>query len=333
MLSNRAYSMQGVIFALLGISMNALSANTHQVEIFDTRALDVLAQNAEVELLAEGFEWTEGPVWVEANPAAGGFDKGSLLFSDIPTHRVLRYVPGEGVSVYLEDSGFSNGLVLSQGKQLLLMQSRSRQVARMDAPLALPQRQFKVLASKYEHGRLNSPNDGVLHNSGILFFTDPPYGLPKQLEDPEKDLDFQGIYALHPDGHLLLIDREVRYPNGIALSPEQHTLYVAASDPEAPAWYAYDVDEEGRVGQRRVFYRIDVDRKLEHGLPDGLKAHSSGMLFATGPGGVWLFDPSGKVLAKVHTPSIAANLAFNSDESAVYFTAHKTLLRLNLRKQ
>ncbi|WP_078086134.1 SMP-30/gluconolactonase/LRE family protein [Microbulbifer mangrovi] len=324
--------MQGVIFTLLGISMNAFSANAPQVEIFDTRALDVLAPNAEVELLAEGFEWTEGPVWVEANPAVGGFDTGSLLFSDIPTHRVLRYVPGEGVSVYLEDSGFSNGLVLSQGKQLLLMQSRSRQVARMDATLARPQRQFKVLASKYEQGRLNSPNDGVLHNSGILFFTDPPYGLPKQMEDPEKDLEFQGVYALYPDGYLKLVDREIRYPNGIALSADQRKLYVAASDPDTPAWYVYELDKDGEVGTRRMLHKSEPVDPSAHGLPDGLKVHSSGIIFATGPGGIWLFDLSGKILAKIYTPSVAANLAFNGDESVVYITAHKTLLRMNLNK-
>ncbi|HEY8567945.1 SMP-30/gluconolactonase/LRE family protein [Microbulbifer sp.] len=326
-----------LVAALLGVLVNsAYAVTTATVEIFDSRALELLERGSELELLAESFEWTEGPVWVKANPEEGGFEKDSLLFSDLPNHRVYRYLPGEGVSVYLEDSGFSNGLLLWQQKKLLLLQSRSRQVALMDAPLAKPESRFEVVASRFDQGRLNSPNDGVLHNSGILFFTDPPYGLKQQLDDPEKDLDFQGVYALHPDGRLQLVDRGILYPNGIALSADERTLYVAASDPEVPAWYAYDVGQDGEVGERRVFYRTDMGEiaaeEAAHGLPDGLKVHSSGIVFATGPGGVWLFDPYGIVLAKIHTPSVAANLEFNGDQSAVYITAHKTLLRMNLKK-
>ena len=297
-------------------------------EIFDPRALSVLDVDADIVTLATGFEWLEGPVWSQQHDF--------LLFSDIPTHKVYKYQQGKGVTEYLADSGFSNGLLIrksvDQHEQLLLMQSRSRQVAVMHAPITAPAAQYQVLARQYNGQRLNSPNDVAMAESGTVYFTDPPYGLPKQLDDPAKELDFQGVYALRPGGELILLDKTLTFPNGIALHGDQKTLYVAASNPQNPAWYRYELNDEGEVQSRHLFYQTSVEYNPSHGLPDGLKVHTSGLIFATGPQGIWLFGQQGKLLAKVYLPSIAANLAFNGDQSQVFVTAHNQLLSFPLKQ-
>jgi gluconolactonase len=334
-------------------------------EIFDPSVLNILDVNAKINTLATGFEWVEGPVWWEEDQA--------LLFSDIPSHKVYRYKDGQGVSEFITHSGFSNGLLINGQNELVLMQSRSRQIAKWRGSLitsateqALPPAKaqkpnggeqtfsaddFTILTSHYQGQALNSPNDGVFKTQGstkdstklstkesskdgvqgTLYFTDPPYGLPKQLDDPAKELDFQGVYALSPKGELTLLDKTLVYPNGIALSPDEKTLYVAASNPNKPAWYAYSIDDEGRVHNRKTFHQALAQSDASHGLPDGLKVHRSGIVFATGPGGIWLFDPQGKLLAKVHLPSISANLAFNADQTRVFVTAHHQLLSFSLK--
>ncbi|WP_144208231.1 SMP-30/gluconolactonase/LRE family protein [Shewanella donghaensis] len=304
-------------------------------EIYDDRALDVLDIQAPITKLATGYKWLEGPVW----SSEGRY----LLFSDIPDHKVYKYDPEEGVSQYLADSGYSNGLVIQRSTiiserhqqtllpRLLLMQSRSRQIAIMDAPLNHPLANYLVRVSHYQGKRLNSPNDGVLNRNGSLFFTDPPYGLAGQLDDPEKELNFQGVYRLDSDNSLTLLDRSLIYPNGIALTADERTLYVAASNPKKPAWYRYRLNERGDVVHRQLFYQAPISAVTNHGLPDGLKVHPSGLVFATGPKGIWLFDDKGKLLAKVLLPSIAANLAFNDDYSVVYVTAHQHLLSFRIK--
>jgi len=293
-------------------------------EIYDERALQVLNLDATIETLASGFDWLEGPVWVN--------DGQYLLFSDIPTHRVYRYKEGEGVNLYLADSGYSNGLLLNKQNELVLLQSRSRKVVKMISPLTSAKADYQQLVSQYKGKRLNSPNDGVFNHQGKLFFTDPPYGLAKQLDDPAKELDFQGIYSLTATGQLLLLDKTLIYPNGITLSEDETTLYVAASNPQKPAWYQYKLHKNGKVINKTLLYQLPAVTSDSNGLPDGLKIHSdSGILFATGPNGLWLFDKKGVLLARVKLPHISANLAFNSQYSRVYITAHQHLLAFSLK--
>tara|TARA_R110000772_G_scaffold111529_13_gene215438 strand:- start:3683 stop:4801 length:1119 start_codon:yes stop_codon:yes gene_type:complete len=317
------------------IGQRVTQASFHQparvgpYEIFDPKALSVLDVSAPIDVLATGFEWLEGPVWSSVDNV--------LLFSDIPTHKVYRYQEGPGVSEFLSHSGFSNGLLINNQQELILLQSRSRQIARLRLALSAAQRQaftpddYHVLMDNYHGHKLNSPNDGVLSRGGTLYFTDPPYGLPKQLDDPAKELDFQGVYALSPSGVLTLLDKSLKYPNGIALSKDEKSLYVAASNPDKPAWYRYSLSDDGKVKHRELFYQASVIGGESHGLPDGLKVHASGFIFATGPNGIWLFDPSGRLLAKIHMPSTSANVAFNADQSKVFVTAHHQLLSFNLK--
>jgi gluconolactonase len=215
----------------------------------------------------------------------------------------------------------------------VLFQQGDRRVAAMEAPLSSPRDNFVTLAGEYDGKRLNSPNDGAFRSDGSLYFTDPPYGLEKVMADDRKELPFQGIYRLGPGGDLHLLDDTVSFPNGIALSTDEKTLYVAVSDKTWPVWLAYDVLPDGDVENRRVFYNaIDsVSAEPDNGVPDGMAVHSSGTIFATGPGGVWVFSPDGHVLAKILTGRQTANCTLSADEHTLFITAHDTLMTFTLR--
>ena len=296
---------------------------------------EIIPMNATIEVLAAGFEWIEGPVWI----ADGQY----LLFSDVPRNRIYKWKAGEGLEVWLEPSGYtgdaprggepgSNGLLLDAKGRLVLCQHGDRRMARMDAPLSAPAPAFTTLADRYDGMRFSSPNDAVYDSKGALYFTDPPYGLPEGPSDPTKETPFNGVYRLGPDGAVTLLTDELSRPNGIALSPDERTLYVANSDPERAIWMAYDVSPSGRIANGRVFFDA-TDRVSEErpGLPDGLKVDAAGHLFATGPGGVLVFAPDGRHLGTINTTQATANVALDEDGSTLYMTADNYLLRLRLR--
>ena len=226
------------------------------LRFLDEEGLSVIDSTATVSVLAEGFTWTEGPLWIE--------DGKFLLFSDIPNNKVFKLDSLNQVSVYLHPSGFlgpdpnfaepgSNGLTLDNEGNLVLMQHGERQVGRMNAPLNSPKPEYIMLADNYEGKRLNSPNDGFFDSDGNLYFTDPPYGLPKRMKDETKELNYQGIYCLLKSGELVLLDKEVPRPNGIAQSPDGKTLYVAVSHGPKAVWHSYDIIAPGKVENKKVF--------------------------------------------------------------------------------
>ncbi len=298
-------------------------------------ALDALVpQDAALDVLAEGFDWSEGPVWVPA----GGY----VLFSDIPPNAIYRWKEGEGKSLYLQPSGYtsdvarsgevgSNGLVLDAEGRLVLAQHGDRRIARLGAPLDAPTPTYTSLADRYDGKRFNSPNDLVYHSSGALYFTDPPYGLEHQTDDPAKEIDYQGVYRLATDGAVTLLTDELSRPNGLAFSPDEQTLYVANSDPDRALWMAYDVEPDGSIANGRVFFdATDFVQQGKKGLPDGLKIDAHGNLFATGPGGVLVFAPDGTHLGTFNTTEATSNCAFGDDGSTLYITADMYLLRIAL---
>lgn len=305
----------------------------YTVEILDDKALEIISPDAEISLLATGFTWAEGPLWVEEGQY--------LLFSDIPKNKVYKLDAAGDTSTYLQPSGYSgegnysnepgsNGLLLDQKGNLVLMQHGDRRIARMNGTLEDPKADFETLVDKYQGQRFNSPNDGVFDQNGNLYFTDPPYGLPPEFAG--KELDFQGVYCLLNTGELLLLDSLSR-PNGIALSPKEDKLYVAVSDEKHAVWYQYDLVATGQVGNKKIFYDATdlVKPGGANGLPDGMEVHSQGYLFATGPGGLWIFSPEGKALAKIHTGQLTSNCAFTADEKYLYLTAHHDILRVKLK--
>lgn len=293
-------------------------------------ALDALiAQDARIEALAEGFLWSEGPVWVEE----GGY----LLFSDVPGNRMYRWSQDQGLSVFLDPSGHpgpdtsgfrepgSNGLIRGPGDTILLCDHGNRAVASLD----LPTRRKTLLATHYRGKRFNSPNDLVRASSGAIYFTDPPYGLEGLDASPLKELPHNGVYRIDPGGAVTLLDDGLTFPNGIILSPDERTLYVAVSDPEAPVWMAYELDAQGGIASRRLFADASAERAAGlPGLPDGMAIDVAGTLFATGPGGVLVLTPDGARLGRIETGTAIANCTFGDDGSTLYMASHHRIARL-----
>lgn len=309
---------------------------TGRIEVLDDRLSEILDPAARPEILGEGFDWSEGPVWVASIKA--------LLFNDIPPNKLMQWKPGEGVSLYLSPAGYTgetqrtgepgaNGLILDPEGHLILCQHGDRRVARLNAPLNDPKPIFETLADQYEGKRFNSPNDLVYDRRGNLYFTDPPYGLEKRMEDPAKELDFQGVYRLDTQGNLRLLTDQMTRPNGVALSPDEKTLYVANSDPEKAVWMAYQLNEEGEIVSERVLYDATqlVGQEDEKGLPDGMVVDKVGHIFATGPGGVWIFTPKGEALGKIRTGEATANCTFGEDGKSLFMTADMYLMRLKVK--
>ncbi len=301
------------------------------IERKDPRFDALIAPDARMEVLAGGFDWTEGPVWVK--------DGGYLLFSVIPPNKVLKWKEGQGASIYLKPSGLtsgkdlreepgSNGLLIDPQGRLVLCQHGDRRMARMNAPLSTPKADYATIADKFEGKKLNSPNDACFHSSGALYFTDPPYGLVKRMEDPTKEIPYQGVYRVTPDGAITLLTKEVTRPNGIAFSPDEKTLYVASSDPDKAVWHAFPVNADGTLGAGRIFADFTKFVGKVKGLPDGLKVDVKGNLFATGPGGVVVFAPDGTHLGTLATGQATSNCAWGDDGSTLYITADQYLVRI-----
>lgn len=298
-------------------------------------ALDALVPpDAQLEILADGFDWIEGPVWV---PAKGGF----LLFSEIPHNTVYRWDAHSGHSVYLTPSGYtgdvprggemgSNGLALDRQGHLLLCQDGDRRVARLDAAWGDPQPRYVTLADRYDGHRFNSPNDLAVHSSGAIYFTDPPYGLEKNMDDPAKEIPYQGVYRVSPDGDVTLSTKELERPNGVALSPDEKTLYVANSHQPRPVWMAYPVLPDGSLGPGHVFFDASELVGKRQGVPDGMAVDEHGNLFAAGPGGVLVLSPEGKHLGTLLTTQATSNCTFGEDGHALFITADGYLLRVRL---
>jgi gluconolactonase len=300
-----------------------------RIERLDPAFDALVPPDARVEKLAEGFDWTEGPVWQKR----GGY----LLFSDIPKNTVFRWKEGEGLSIYMRPAGYAagtnppgreigtNGLTFDAKGMLVVADHGNRGISRWNDSLFTR----TVVVDRYEGKRFNSPNDLVWAPNGDLYFTDPSYGLRDGNADKAKELPFNGVFRLSASGQLSLVTRDLTFPNGIALSPDGRTLYVAVSDSAHPEIWAYPVNADGSTGKGRIFY--DARARVQQGLQgalDGMKVDAKGNVFTTGPGGILVLSPTGKHLGTIVPGDVVANCAFGNDGSTLYMTVNHQLMRV-----
>jgi gluconolactonase len=319
--------------ALVGVVRQASAQVTTvgSLERLDPAFSALVSPDARIEKLAEGFDWAEGPVWRRS----GGY----LLFSDVPKNTIYRWEEGKGLSVFLRPAGYigpnppgrelgSNGLTIDAKDMLVMADHGNRQVARVDETKYTK----TVLADRYGGKRFNSPNDLVYRSNGDLYFTDPPYGLAGLNDDPAKELEQNGVYRLTPRGELTLLTSELHFPNGIAFSPDEKTLYVSNSETTRAIWMAYDVMPDGTLARGRVLFdATPLVKQGRTGLPDGIKVDRQGNLFAGGPGGILVITPQGRHLGTIATGQPTANCAFGDEGSTLYMTANNQLLRIRLK--
>ncbi len=304
---------------------------TQVLEILDPRMEILISKNAKIEILAEGFGWAEGPVWV---PELNG-----ILFSDVPNNKAYLWTEKKGLSLFLYPSGMtnhapnnksdgSNGLGLDSDGNLILCQHGDRSISRLNNWF-FEEPKYDVLVDHFNGKWLNSPNDLVFDKQGSIYFTDPPYGLRNGDEDDLKELNFNGVFKWSAKEEVKLVEKNMSRPNGIVLSLDEKTAYVANSDPANDVIMAFDVLADG-FSNGRIFFDGNNLSKTREGLFDGLKMHSSGIIFATGPGGVLLLDSVGVHLGTIMPGKKTANCSFDKDEQYLYLTSTDVLARVKL---
>ncbi len=289
----------------------------------------LIPRDAQVKQIADGFAWVEGPVW---------HSKGNdLLFSDIPNNSIFKWTPCAGAELFLKPSGYrgsasfqgrepkSNGLAFDKEGRLVMCEHGDRRIARLEADKGKT-----TLADRFEGKRLNSPNDLAFKSNGDLYFTDPPFGLPRAFDDPGKELPFCGVYRLSPNGRLTLLTKDIKAPNGIAFSPDEKILYVTEADLGRPGWMAYDLREDGTVANGRVLLSATPFAKTRKGTADGMKVDQQGNILGAGPGGIYVIAPDGKLLGTFETGVPTANCAWAEDGSTLYIAASTAIYRVRL---
>jgi gluconolactonase len=292
-------------------------------------------EEPKIEILGDGFNWAEGPCWIASEK--------KFVFSDVKENTIFEWTESGGIKPYLKPSGYtgererggemgSNGLTVSPDGALVICQHGDRRIAKMNSGVANPKPDFVTLSGNFEGKKFNSPNDLVYAANGDLFFTDPPYGLEQNIRDTLKELDFQGVYKLDKNGNTVLLTKEISYPNGIGVSPDGKKLYVSNTDFRNAAWMVYDLTPDHRIENGKVFLTTEgYDRREMPGGPDGMAIHKSGVLFASGPGGIWIITPEGEHLGIIFTGELTSNCTFNEDYSYLYMTANHKVLRMKLK--
>ncbi len=283
-----------------------------QIEEFDKKIRQIIPEKAILEQVATGFGFTEGPLW------CGDY----LLFSDIRRNRIVRFrmrSEGPEITTYRSPSGNSNGLTADRSGRLIVCEHSGRRVTRTEVDGSV-----SILAERYDGRRLNSPNDVVVRSDGSIYFTDPSFGLgspPKW-----KELSFNGVYRITPDGELVLLADDFKMPNGLAFSPDEDILYI--NDTTRNHIRAFDVSDNGGISNGRVFIKMEGE---EIGRPDGMKVDQQGNVYCTGPGGIWIMQPDGKCLGRVMMPEQPANFGWSDrDWKTLYITARTSIYRLRL---
>lgn len=316
--------MRKLSFALPLLLLTRLAAQ-ESIERLDPKLDAIIAPDAVIETLCQGFQWSEGPVWDEKEQR--------LLFSDVPRNTIHEWREGsKEATVFMKPSGYtgvsevsasggSNGLAFDAKGQLVLCEHGDRRISYLT-----PDGGKRTLTDQYEGKRFNSPNDLAIAKNGDVFFTDPPYGLPN---DKFRELDFNGVFRVGADGKAQLLVKDLERPNGIALSPDESVLYVAQSHQPRAVIMAYPLAKNGSVGEGKVFF--DTKGLTGPGLPDGLKVNDQGIVFTTGPGGVLILSADGKLLGRILCGRSTANVGFGPKQKSLFITSKDRVLRVNLR--
>jgi gluconolactonase len=327
--------MKKLLIPLLYLMMPFAYSQTKtvgQVISLDPAFDELVDKNAKIEVLADGFKWSEGPAWIKS----GGF----LIFSDVKTNTIHKWKEGEGITEFIKPSGYtgrgyysnepgSNGLTISLDGHIIACEHGDRRVSILPITEGVGK---KTLADNHNGKRFNSPNDVVQKSNGDIYFTDPPYGLPKQEKDPSRETGIFGVYRIGKDGKVTLLINDLSRPNGICFSLDESVLYIAQSDPDKPYIMAYPVLKSGIVGKGKILFDVTLFSKQGlQGLPDGLRIDNKGNIFTTGPGGILVISPKGKLLGRIETGNLTANCAWGDDGSTLYMTANNTLCRIKTK--
>ena len=323
--------------ALAAVCLLAVSACSDAVDtvdatfvVQDDRFHEFVPEGTRIEILATDLGWAEGPVWSNKLNA--------VLFSDVAANTIYRWDEREGLNEFLSPSGHepddgplawrgANGLAIDAQGRLLLAQQGNRKLARMSAPLSDPAPAYEVLADAYEGKSINSPNDLVVHESGSIYFSDPPYGLDGFENSPAIELDFFGVFQLSPENDLRPVVTDLQKPNGLALSADQSTLYVSNSETGDAYIVAIELDTDGMAGDSRVFFDAAELAAEGPGSTDGMAIHPSDFLFVSVPDGLGLLSPDGELLGRIALGAVT-NMAFDATFSYLYITTPSQLLRL-----
>ena len=322
------------VFVFLSVLTTKCQEFIGEIERLDSDMGLFVSKESKIEVLASGFSWAEGPVWV---PKLNG-----VLFTDVPKNKAYLWTERQGLSLFLDPSGMTNhaphssneganGLVLDSNGALVLCQHGDRRVARLKDDWQLDPPSYETVIDHFEGKWLNSPNDIVFSKNGDLFFTDPPYGLDQQDDDILKELDFNGIFKWSKNEGIVLLNKTLSRPNGIAFSRDEKTVYIGNSDRENLIIAAFDYID-GAFKNKRVFFNSKNILRKGPGSFDGLKVHSSGTIFATGPGGVLVISSEGKHLGTIRPGKATANCAFDAAEDYLYLTSTDVLARIKLNK-
>jgi gluconolactonase len=302
------------------------------IEFLSSELNSLIKKDAKVEIVAEGFQFTEGPLWLDKQKM--------LLFSDVPANTIYKWTEAKGKEVYLKPSGYtsaeprggfmgSNALSLYADGKLLICQHGDRRIASMNAPIDAPKTNFVTVAGEYNGKRINSPNDLFVAGSNI-YFTDPSYGFERGAKDPKKEIPYQGVYKVDKSGRVSLLIDSIEQPNGISIFPGGKKMIISNSDDRKKRWYLYDITSNGSLANGNVFY--DVSNEKGMGGCDGLKIDKAGNVFAAGPGGIWIFTKGGKLIGRIKINGFtAANCALTPDGKTIFITATNYLLRVKMR--
>ena len=323
--------MKKLFLLLLFIPFVSIGQNNFigSIERLSSEMDEYISKDSKIEIIAKGFNWSEGPVWSKKLNA--------LLFSDVPNNVIYKWDKKNGLSTFINEIGYSgivpnskkagtNGLTIDQEGNLIICMHGDRRIVKLTD---WNSNEFLPVATSFNNKLFNSPNDLVYNSQKELFFTDPPYGLRNGDNDKLKELQFNGVFRLSNDGELKVLIKNLSRPNGIAISIDEKTLYVANSDSKNPVIMKYKITDEG-VENPEVFFDGSVLSKKDIGLFDGLKVHPSGTVFATGPGGVLLINKEGNHIGTIRTKVRSANCAFDDKFEYLYMTSHQYLTRIRI---